>query len=497
MGNNVEINEENETRLDKARRRLVVVWTWVGSILLLAAALYVANLLSVAIGIIVWTIVFVFVLRGPVNFLERHGVNRMLGTVIAYVVFVALLAFIVFIMFSPTFGIDAQFEELMKGIPTYVEAFRTWATDFYEQHSDLLQNATVKNWVDSTTEALGQWLQGFASAGASGVVAVGTSLANIFVCIGFALVVAFWMLVELPNLGREANRVIGEKYRADAEMLHLTVTRVMGGYLRTTIIQCTIIGALCGVLFAILGVPSPAAFGVITGILNIIPIVGPWLGGALAFVASVVESPLTGIIALIGTIVIQQLIYTFLSPKLMGDSVDIHPALTFIALMAGSGIGTAMGGMVGALVGTLLSIPFVAMAKSVFVYYFEKRTGRRIVAEDGVFFKGATSTDDEVNPMADATAPGTMPTASSGNAGMVKGFTGKFAPVGSRSSESHDVGDWLAGKRGARDQDAEGQDARVRSAEGQDAEGRNAEGQADAANEAAARSDDGETTSGD
>ena len=244
------------------------------------------------------------------------------------------------------------------------------------------------------------------------------------------------MLIDLPALGREANRIIGEKYQADAQMIHLTATRVMGGYLRATIIQCGIIGVACGVMFWILGVPSPAAFGVITGLLNVIPIVGPWLGGALAFVASVTTSPVVGVISLVGTIVIQQVIYTFVSPKLMGESVDIHPALTFIALMAVSGVGTAMGGLTGALVGALLSIPLVAMVKSIFVYYFEKKTGRRIVAEDGVFFKGVAHEEGEsFSPMADATSP--MPAVSSGNTGKILGITGKIPKVDLGDKPAH------------------------------------------------------------
>ena len=131
---------------------------------------------------------------------------------------------------------------------------------------------------------------------------------------------------------------------------------------------------------------------------------------------------------------LQQIVYTFVSPKLMGDSVDIHPALTFIALLAGSGIGTAMGGLTGALVGALLSIPLVAMGKAIFVYYFEKKTGRRIVAEDGVFFKGATHESGEANPIADATAP--MPAVSSGKTGAFPSLTGKLPKI--ELDDSHD-----------------------------------------------------------
>ena len=416
-----------QSKYSKARHRLAVVWTWVGAILLCGVAVYLSGPLSNAIGVIVWTVVFVFILRGPVNWLDKRGVNRALGTAISYVLFVAVLGLILFIMFSPAFGLSEQFEDLAVSIPSYIEAFRVWVSDLYEQYADMLQNESVRTWIEDVSSSVGGFVQTFASTTATGLVAVGASLANIIMCIGFALVIAFWMLVDLPKLGREANRVIGEKYRDDAQMIHLTVTRVMGGYLRATIIQCAAIGLACGVMFWILNIPSPAAFAVITGLLNIIPIVGPWLGGVLAFVASVTVNPIVGIIALVGTVVIQQVIYTFVSPKLMGESVDIHPAFTFIALMAGSGIGSALSGLVGSLVGALLSIPLVAMAKSLFVYYFEKWTGRRIVSEDGVFFRGVSDTGEEVDPIVDATAP--VPAPSPSNTGKIMGLTGKIPRI--------------------------------------------------------------------
>lgn len=413
----------------KARHRLTVVWTWVGICILFAVGVYVSGVLSTAIGIIIWTTVFVFILRGPVNWLDAHGINRTTGTVLAYLLLVAVISLLIFLVFSPAIGVNAQFEELAKSIPTYIETFESWVMGLYESYAHVLQNDSIRQWITDAASSLGGFAQSFASTTASGVAAAAASLANIVLCIGFALVIAFWMLIELPNLGREAYRIIGDNLRSDAQMLHLTVTRVMGGYLKATIIQCGIIGAGCGVMFWILGVPSPAALAVITGLMNIIPIVGPWLGGALAFVASLATSPIIGIISLIGTIVIQQVVYTFVSPKLMGDSVDIHPALTFIALMAGSGIGTAMGGLLGALVGALLSIPLVAVIKSVFVYYFEKKTGRRIVAEDGVFFKGKSGEGDAVDPVVDATAPSPISNPGPGTSGVIRGLASRIPSI--------------------------------------------------------------------
>lgn len=389
----------------KALRRLVRIWTLVGFAAVAGVIVYLAGIVANAIGTIVWTAVFVFMLRGLVDRLDERGVNRTLGTLLAFALLIIVIGLLLIIAFSPVFGIREQFTELMSSIPTIVRDFQIWASDFYNQYADVLQSEELRNWVSNSLSSFGSWLQTFATSSASGILGVGTSLANTFMCIGFGMVISFWMLVELPSLYREALRLAGPNHSEDIEMLSVTLTRIMGGYLRATIIQCGLIGVLCGILFTVIGIPSSAAIAVITGLLNIIPIVGPWLGGALAFIVGVPSSAVTAVIALLGTVVLQQLVYTFVSPKLMGESVDIHPALTFIALMAGSGIGTAMAGLSGALVGALLSIPMVAMLKAVFVYYFEKRTGRRIVAEDGVFFKGATGDDEEVNPIADATAP--------------------------------------------------------------------------------------------
>lgn len=89
----------------------------------------------------------------------------------------------------------------------------------------------------------------------------------------------------------------------------------------------------------------------------------------------------------------------------MANSVDIHPALTLFALITGGAIGGAMSGLMGSLVGMLISIPAVAVFKSLFVYYYEKKTRRRIIAVDGVFFKGAAVGDSTAKPKIDAISP--------------------------------------------------------------------------------------------
>lgn len=395
-------------KTDKARRRFLNVWTIVGAIALTWVVVQLLNILSVPVAIVIWTTIIVFVLRGTVNKLEEIGINRTVGTAIGYVIMFAVLALVAFLLFSPGVGMNTQFANLIENVPVYVQGISDWANDVYARYAYMLEDESVRAFVTDVQASAMDWAGDFAKNSASGAIAFGTGLANAFMAIGFALVVAFWILMQLPQLGRECRRLVGDAHAEDLEMLHITFTRVMGGYIKGTLLQCAIIGVACGILFAVLGIPNSMALGGITGILNIIPIIGPWLGGGLAAIVGIFVSPLVAVIAILGTIVIQQFVYTFISPKIMSDSVDIHPALTLIALMAGSALGGAMGGLPGSLVGMLASIPAVAVAKSVFVYYFEKRTGRRLVSKDGVFFLGTPSSSedgDAPNPIADATSP--------------------------------------------------------------------------------------------
>lgn len=389
-------------KLDRTKQICFVIWTIVGSIVLTAVAIYLLRILAIPVAILIWTLVFVFCLRGIVNGLEKRHVGRLAGTIISYVIFFVVILIIGFLMFSPVFGLNTQFADIFNNIPKYADAIKEWTDNLYKDYGHWLNNESIQSMVKSAENSMSSWASSLASGAANAVVDFGTTVANSFTAIGFALVIAFWVLLELPAIGSECKRIISPNFRDSAQFLHITFTKIMGGYIKATIIQCFIIGLCCGILFAIIGIPNASALGVITGVMNIIPIIGPWIGGIIAAVSAIFVSPITAIIALIGTIIIQQIVYTFISPKIMQSSVDVHPALTLIAMMIGSALGGAMSGLLGSLVGMLFSIPAVAVIRSCFIYYFERSTDRKIVASDGFLFKGETDDSEDANPLKDA-----------------------------------------------------------------------------------------------
>lgn len=382
------------------------VWTIVGVALIAAAIVYLLKILHTPTAILLWTAVIVFCLRRPVNYLESKGVKRALGTTIAYVMMFVIITLVALLMFSPTYGISEQFNDLLASIPGYAKDVLDWFREVAAKYAHLVGSDTIDKWTTDVMSSLTSAISSLATVSAQGVVNLGSAIVSSLVIIIFALIIAFWILMQLPAIGRECWRFVNPKRHEDVQMFYVTGTRVMGGFLRATLLQCLSVAVLLGAMFVIMGMPNAIALAGICGVINILPIIGLWISVILATIAGLFMSPINGLIAFIGSILLQEFVYKFLQPKFMQDSVDIHPALTLIALLIGSAAGGALGGLGGSLVGMLAAIPAVAACKSIFVYYFEKNTGRRIVAEDGVFFKGEALEGDEFDPLMDAHSAG-------------------------------------------------------------------------------------------
>lgn len=391
-----------DTNLNKWKKRLTVVFFFIGLCALVCVSVYLLQILATPVAIILWTMIFVFLLKGIVKKLQDKGLNRVFGTIIAYIIMVAVIAVVILFMCSPVFGFTDQIRDIVENIPKYVTMISDWARDMYSQYGHYLNNPTIQKWVNDASASLSSIGGNIASASANGIIAAGGFLGNMFMSIGIALVIAFWILVELPAIGHEAKKFVKPKYDEDATMWHISFSHVMAGFIKGTFFQCLIIGFVSGIVFWIFGVPNPGALGCIVGVLNIIPIFGPVLAAGVALIGGLFADIWIGVLMLVIVSAIQGFVYTFVSPKIMSNSCNIHPVLTLLCLTAGGAIGGVMGGPIGSLAGMLLAIPFVAVFKSLFVYYYEKCTNTRIVSENGFLFKGIPYEEDKANPLFDA-----------------------------------------------------------------------------------------------
>lgn len=392
-------SETQRHRLFKWRLALFVVWTLVGMAVLVYLFGDALTVLAVPMGILVVSVILVFGLRPSVNWMSARGLPRGLATTIAFVVLIAALAALVVVVTSPIFGIGAQFASLLTGTSNVTSSLSAYADDLYRRYPAIFQNPMVSDWISRAIDSFGTWSEGFASNIVDSLVSLTAFTLNALLVVGFSLVASFWILLEMPRIRAELLRLFGEDRIVDIDFLHATLTRALGGYLKGLVIICGLVAVGCSVGYTAIGMPNAIAYAMITGLFNVIPVIGQWIAALLIFFTALLEADLrTAVFAAVVAVVVQRVIYTFVYPKVMADSVDVHPVLVIAAMMVGYAVGMAMGGAAGGLVGILLSIPIAAVCKALFVYYFEKRTGRALASPDGVFFKADPEEAQEAQP---------------------------------------------------------------------------------------------------
>ncbi|MDR2672995.1 MAG: AI-2E family transporter [Coriobacteriales bacterium] len=363
--------------LTTLKRRFYLTFTVIGIVLLIAAAVYAIGQIWTAISIVLFSAFLVFILRAPVAWLERHRVPRVLGSGLMYI-FALLIIVMILLVFVPV--ITEQFAGFLQSLPTYLEQANNFWNDIIAQYNAFFQDSTIQQLLSSIESEATKWVTNAASMSASAMILTASSVTTGLVVAGVSTIVGFWVLKDLPRFSAEIMIIVGPKYEQDAKVISGAFSRALGGYLRGMVVSCLCTGTLAGICYTILGIPYPVIMAFFTGLMVFIPVIGPTLAWILAGLIGLFISPLTGILAAGLTIASQMTNDNLIYPRVMSGTVELHPAIMLVAIF----IGATLGGIFG----MLCAVPLASALKSIFVYYFEKRTGRQLVSEKGALFRG-------------------------------------------------------------------------------------------------------------
>jgi predicted PurR-regulated permease PerM len=127
----------------------------------------------------------------------------------------------------------------------------------------------------------------------------------------------------------------------------------LGAWLRSQLLLMIIVGVFTGIGLVIIGVPYALTLAVWSGLTEGIPIIGPWLGAIAGVSVGLSQSPLTGFLALIVYLVVQQTESNLLVPKIMSRAVGVNPVVVILAVL--------IGGKLYGILGIMLGVPFAAV----------------------------------------------------------------------------------------------------------------------------------------
>lgn len=160
------------------------------------------------------------------------------------------------------------------------------------------------------------------------------------------LIIPFWtfyLLLDSSQLGAAFVRSIPTTVRADVLKIVTLIDAVFASYLRGQLFLGLIIGVVSTIFFSIAGVQFALILGVIAGVFEMIPNIGPILGAIPAILVALAQNPSLALVVGIYAFVIQQIENIFISPRVLGRSVQLHPVLVMVVLVIGSEIGGVLG----------------------------------------------------------------------------------------------------------------------------------------------------------
>ncbi|MCX6723859.1 MAG: AI-2E family transporter [Candidatus Staskawiczbacteria bacterium] len=292
------------------------------------------------------------VLLAPaIDFLQKFWVPKILAVVFVYLSIFGILGILIYLT-APLF--IAELKQLSQHLP-----------DYFEQISPILQQTgidTAKAFDDFTKLLVG----GLAQSSKGVMSAVATFFGGLY-STAFILTAAFFLSLEDKAFEKFLTLVFPKRFEENIVTLFQRAQNKVSGWFGARILSCLFVGVASFVVFFIFGVKYAFILALISGVLNFVPYIGPWITTVLLIVFIAVSSGswLTVLYILIAVFIIQEIDNKILTPLLMKKLVDVPPVLVLISLL----VGAKLFGFLG----TIFAVPVFGIIFEFVKEFLEKR----------------------------------------------------------------------------------------------------------------------------
>ncbi len=326
-------------------------------------------------------LVIAYLLYGPMNaienflmnrkhFIKKRGLCRGIGILVSYVgVFGIIVAIIfgIYFMIGGHISRSSTLSNIIGSIGNYfqdnelsVDMVKHLINKYDIPFGDILM---------SQMGTIAGFIQGF-------LLSVTASIVNFIIAIGsniVTFVIAFILSIYLLA-GHEYFQDLWDKFlfvifregragRVVRETLQI-INRTFSGYIRGQMIEAVIVAIMSTIVLMIVGVDDAFIIGVIAGVTNIIPYVGPFIGIGLAVIVSLLQGSWFAVIgSIVGLLIVQQVDANIFAPKVVGDNVGLNPVFVIISISIGAGL--------FGLIGMLVAVPIAASIKAIIARWFD------------------------------------------------------------------------------------------------------------------------------
>ncbi len=306
-------------------------------------------LISDILLIVFVAVIIAAAINGPVSWLQRHKVPRILGVIFIYLILLLLVALVVTLVFPP---LAAQVKQLAVNFP-----------EFMEQIGLNVQELWGKYQIGGNLQTLlGKFSQGLEQATSS----IFGTIINLFgglFSAGIVLVISFYLAVQEKGVKKFLVSLTPTEHHHYVSDLIERIQGKIGGWLRGQLILMFIVGLLVFIGLYFLDVKYALTLALVAGILELVPYIGPFIALIPAAILAFVQAPFLGLLVILLYIVIQQLENYVIVPQVMKKTVGLNPIVIIIVMLIGAKLAGVMG--------IILSVPLAA-AIAEFLKDFQK-----------------------------------------------------------------------------------------------------------------------------
>jgi predicted PurR-regulated permease PerM len=346
----------------------------------LPVGLLIAWMLAGALGHVIFlflvSTVIAFLLNPLVRDLQRTRLPRGLAVALVFLVFAAAVAFVALALGSVVVDqsrsaagriddyVTVQNSAHRTGAAQDIDRLQLWLDDHGLQRIRIQKQAT--DWVDNLGAGeVTKYTQDVISFAQGAAVSLLVTLFNLVLIV----VIAIYMLLDMERLEGAINRRFPP---GDGRALTVRIEKALAGYVRGQLILSTVIGLSAGIGLWVLGTTGlvPGAeryallFGVWTGVIEVIPYIGPWLSAVPPLIYALVVHPVSALWVLGLFIFIYQVEGHIVVPNVMATALRLHPLLVIFGLLAG--------GEIYGIAGVLMALPTMAAGRAIWEFFAER-----------------------------------------------------------------------------------------------------------------------------
>lgn len=292
--------------------------------------------------------------------LEEKGIPRMGGSLIVYAGF--LLIIIIFLRFLvPT--VYTQINDLISNLPTIFSQLKTSINDIFLRFSDVegMDVEAIRTNVMTTLET---GLTNFTTTFPTTLLNAIVNLFSSLVTIALGVFIGLYMLFDFDAISRHFLNLLPKKRQFEAQVLLNNIGGEVRKSVNGTLLIATMVFVCDSIGFAIIDLQAPVLFGLFCGITDLIPYVGPYIGGAVAVIIGFSQGTFIGIMTLMICLVVQCIENFILQPIVMSKTMKLHPVTIMIGLLLFQHF--------FGIIGMILATPCIALLKVIWEFLEKK-----------------------------------------------------------------------------------------------------------------------------